>query len=97
MRRAARVDDNHPEIVKALRQIGASVQSLASMGQGVPDLLVGYAGANVLLEVKDSGKSASARKLTPDEEQWHWEWRGTVIVVNSIEEAIIAVRMAVMA
>ena len=39
--RAARVDQNHVEIVKALRDHGAFVVSLATVGKGVPDLLVG--------------------------------------------------------
>lgn len=41
MRRAARTDANQTAIVEALRKCGASVQSLAAVGKGVPDLLVG--------------------------------------------------------
>ena len=44
MRRAARVDSNHIEIVKAFRKLGCSVLSLASLGKGVPDLLVAVHG-----------------------------------------------------
>lgn len=90
--RAAKVDDNQAEIVKALRKIGASVQPLHTMGGGVPDLLVGMAGRNVLLEVKDGAKVPSAQKLTPDQVTWHRDWLGQVETVNSIEQAIIAVR-----
>ena len=39
--RAARVDDNHVAVVEALRKAGAMVQSLAAVGDGVPDLLIG--------------------------------------------------------
>ncbi|HJP47915.1 hypothetical protein [Acinetobacter venetianus] len=46
MRRAAKIDANQTEIVKALRKFGASVQSLASTGKGCPDLLVGFRGMN---------------------------------------------------
>ena len=88
MRRAARVDANQTEIVKALRQVGASVQSLAATGKGVPDLLVGFRGKNLLLEVKDGGKVKSARKLTSDQVEWHQGWRGHVAVVESVEQAI---------
>ena len=88
MRRAAKVDANQTEIVKALRQVGASVQSLAATGKGVPDLLVGFRGKNLLLEVKDGGKVKSARKLTPDQVEWHQSWRGHVAVVESVEQAI---------
>ena len=88
VRRAAKVDANQTEIVKALRQVGASVQSLAATGKGVPDLLVGFRGKNLLLEVKDGGKVKSARKLTPDQVEWHQDWRGHVAVVESVEQAI---------
>ena len=37
MRRAANLDSNHAAVVLALRAIGATVQSLASMGGGVPE------------------------------------------------------------
>lgn len=89
--RAAKVDDNQKEIVKALRNMGCSVQHLHSVGAGCPDLLVGYKGFNILLEVKDGNKSPSQQKLTPDQIIWHRDWRGHVDVVNSSEQAILAV------
>ena len=88
MRTAARVDANQSEIVEALRQIGATVQPLHQVGKGCPDLLVGFRGVNILLEVKDGNKPPSARKLTEAEYAWHVDWRGQVAIVNSIEEAI---------
>jgi hypothetical protein len=63
MRRAAKVDANQTEIVQALRQIGAVVQSLAAVGNGCPDLLVGYRNRLFLLELKDGNKPPSAQKL----------------------------------
>lgn len=88
MRRAPRLDANHRETVRALRQIGASVQTLASLGDGAPDLLIGFRGVNALLEVKDGDKPPSARRLTEDEADWHAGWRGQVIVVHSAAEAV---------
>jgi hypothetical protein len=41
-RRAAKVDISQPGIVKALRDAGCTVVSLAPLGNGVPDLLVGW-------------------------------------------------------
>ena len=41
MRRAGKIDANQPEIVAALRDAGCSVLSLAQLGGGVPDLLIG--------------------------------------------------------
>jgi hypothetical protein len=83
-----RVDTNHSEIVKGLRSIGATVQSLADVGKGCPDILVGVQGKNFALEIKDGAKTASRRKLTIAEEEWQAAWRGQVAVVNSLDEAL---------
>jgi hypothetical protein len=91
MRRAAKVDANQTEIVKALRQIGAVVQSLAAVGNGCPDLLVGYRNRLFLLELKDGNKPPSAQALTPHQVEWHRTWQGHVVVVNSVESAIAAI------
>lgn len=88
MRRAAKVDANQAEIVAALRKAGASVQHLHAVGAGCPDLLVGFRGRNLLVEVKDGNKSPSARKLTPDQVAWHDAWRGQVAVVKDVTEAM---------
>ena len=88
MRRAAAVGRNQPEIVAALRAVGATVQPLHSVGQGCPDLLVGWRGGNYLLEVKDGDKAPSKRALTPDQVEWHGGWKGTVYKVDSVNEAL---------
>ncbi len=88
MRRAAKVDDNQSEIVAALRRVGCSVQSLAGVGRGCPDLAVGFRGRNFFLEVKDGSKAPSKRRLTPDEEAFHARWRGHVAVVETVEDAL---------
>ena len=92
MRLRARVDRNQAEIVKALRAVGCSVQSLAAVGKGCPDILVGVRGVNILMEIKD-GKAKDKRQhqLTPDEERWHREWNGQREVVKSVEEALAVV------
>lgn len=91
MRRAAKVDANQPSIVAGLRMVGASVQPLHMVGDGCPDLLVGYRGVNLLLEVKDGEKSASRRALTPEQVRWHGEWWGQKAVVCSLDEALQAI------
>jgi hypothetical protein len=92
MRRASKVDDNHAEVVKALRKIGAKVVDLSRVGGGVPDLLVGIAGKWLLIEVKDGAKTASRRRLTPAQARWHLEHAGLpAFVVTSPHEAIRAV------
>ena len=52
MRRNAKVDANHAEVVEEFRKLGASVLSLAMLGKGVPDLLVSWCGVTMLVEVK---------------------------------------------
>ena len=79
--RAARIDANHEQVVSALRAAGATVQSLAGVGKGVPDLLVGYKGQTLLMEVKDGNKSPSARLLNKDQLRWHGSWLGGALAV----------------
>lgn len=76
--RARKVDDNQQMVVKQLRGIGASVAITSMLGQGFPDFVVGYRKRNFLIELKDERKSPSARKLTPDEIEWHKEWKGQI-------------------
>ena len=90
-RRAARIDDNHAEIVRALRDVGAGVQSLAAIGQGCPDLLVGFRGQCFCLEVKDGSKPHSRQALTPAEERWEENWPGHYRVVRTVDEALKAI------
>ena len=88
MLHAGRVDANQAAIVKALRQVGATVQSLADVGGGVPDLLVGYRYRNFLLEVKDGNKPPSRQKLRETQKRWHALWKGDVSVVTTANEAL---------
>lgn len=81
-----RVDANQKVLTEALRARGCSVQPIHELGNGAPDLLVGYMGRNYLFELKDPDKPFSRRQLTDDERDWHNRWRGQVNVVHSIEE-----------
>lgn len=83
----ARVDDNQKSIVKFLREKGATVTPTSSMGRGFPDLVVGYKGKNILLELKDGKKPLSAQALTPEQRLWHLEWKGQQAIVNSADAA----------
>lgn len=88
MRRAARVDRNHSEVVNAFRRLGCSVQSLAAIGSGCPDLVCGIPGNRVVLvEVKDGDKA----KLTPDQEVWHAKWVTQVHIVRHLGDVIALV------
>lgn len=84
MRRAAKIDQNQTEIVKALRKVGCSVLSLAPIGKGAPDLLAGYRGKNVLIEVK-----RPKGKLNDQQQEFKAAWRGDLCVVRSVDEALL--------
>ena len=82
-----KVDANQADIVAALQRVGAVVESLASVGHGVPDLLCGFAGALLLMEVK----SRPAGRLTPLQVGWHRRWEGyPVYIVHNEAEALHA-------
>ena len=81
--RAAKVDANHAEIVGALRSSGASVQSLASIGKGCPDILASRKPDMWLIEIK-----GAKGKLTPDQVAWIHGWRGVVHIVRTVDDVI---------
>lgn len=86
-----RVDNNHKAVMDALRNAAMKPISLASVGDGCGDILVGFRGINVLLEVKDGEKPPSARELTAAEKEFESTWPGQYCIVLSPEEAVEAV------
>lgn len=93
MRRAAHVDANQAEIVNALVAAGCSVQSLAGVGAGCPDLVVGIAGVNVLIEIKNPERDTpSQRRADRDsldaQRKWSNWWRGQRGIARTSEEAL---------
>jgi len=83
MRYAARVDANQDQIVSALRAAGAYVWII-----GLPvDLLVGYKGKTILVEVKNGSK----KRLTKLQADFFENWSGSTLV--RIDGAEAALRM----
>lgn len=95
MRAASKVDANQKQIVAGLRKAGCSVLILSQVGKGCPDIAVGFGGFTILMEIKDGSKPPSARKLTPDEEQFFRTWRGSAVVIKSLDEAIEAINQTI--
>ncbi len=83
-RTASRIDKNQTEIVAGLRKAGYSVLSLASLGRGVPDILVASPTRTMLMEIKE-GK----HKLNKQQMAWHNKWPALVYVVRSLEDALL--------
>jgi len=86
VRTAARVDATHGEIVATLRRAGCNVLSLAAVGSGCPDLLVGAHGKLTLLEVK-----SEHGHLNPEQVRFKEIWGHCVRVVRTPAEALMAV------
>ena len=90
MRRASRTDANQSEIVKTLRAYGCSVLDLSAVGKGCPDLLIGYQGRNVLVELK---LPTRASRLNAVQRRWHMAWNGQVAVVRCVGAALDALEI----
>jgi hypothetical protein len=83
-----RIDQNHRAIVDGLRAVGATVQSLAPLGKGAPDIACGWRSQNYFFEIKNPNQPKSKRQLTIAEEVWHSQWKGQVCVIESLEDAL---------
>lgn len=87
-RQAARIDQNQPEIVKQLRQMGASVQC------GMDDILVGWRGKNYWFEIKDPQKTKKkngeykAGAIKGTQIKLLHEWQGHYAIVSSFDEIL---------
>lgn len=88
MRRAAKIDANQGQIVQAFRSLSCSVAITSAVGDGFPDLVVGINGLNILVEIKDGAKPPSERRLTPAQVDFHGNWRGQVVVVETVDDVI---------
>jgi hypothetical protein len=88
--RAKRRDANHADIRDNLRQVpGMRVADTADLGNGFPDLVVGWMGNIHLIEIKDENKPPSKQKLTPDEKKFFAQWEGfRVHRINSFIQAL---------
>lgn len=88
-RHARNKDLNHAEVVAAFRALGCDVTTMESGRAGVPDLLVGVAGVDQQVEVKDGRKVPSARRLSPAQVEYAATWRGRrVALVECAEDCV---------
>ena len=90
-RRAAKIDGNQYDIVDALIAAGASVQTLANVGFGCPDLLIGYRGINFLIEIKDPAQAPNKRRFNSHQKTWHALWKGKAHLVETVDQALLVV------
>jgi Holliday junction resolvase len=86
MRFRGKVDLNQREIVEALRKAGAKVAITSNLGNGYGDLVVGFRGVMMWMEIKSKGG-----RLTQDEKVFYSDWAEYTVVVYSVEDALKAV------
>ncbi|MCB0063487.1 MAG: hypothetical protein KDE19_15300 [Caldilineaceae bacterium] len=89
-RRAAKVDANQNEIVRAIRDAYGphTVLDLSAVGGGCPDLLIGVRGKNLFAELK-----TATGKLTNDQIHFHDRWQGQLCVARSLDEVLRIIEM----
>ena len=90
-----RKDSNQRELVQYAKAVGFSVLETHNLGDGL-DLLVGYAGIDQRVEVKDGKKPPSRRVLTDGERDVFRLWRGREPVIWENEADVIATRNKLM-
>lgn len=90
MRRAARVDANHAEIIDTLRKCGWTVYDTSALGNGFFDCIAWKGERGLFVEIKDGSLSPSRRRLTPDEQRVHAAFKANgapVVILESVEQA----------
>ena len=83
MRIYARTDSNQQQIIDELRAIGVSVRPTHQVGSGFPDLVVGFRGVTLLVEVK-----TPTGRLTPEQIFFFDDWRGAAMVAETAEDVL---------
>ena len=92
-----RTDHNQAEIIKAFETLGCSVFDLSNVGGGLPDLLVGLVGVNLLVEIKKPKGTDKAKirtqfgiykgKLTPAQTDFFKTWKGQKTIITNLDDA----------
>lgn len=81
---APKRDASEPEIVKALQDLGCTVERM----DAPCDLLVGFRGVNYLVEAKTAG-TQYGKKLNANQTDFNASWKGSkIIMLHSSVDAI---------
>lgn len=84
-----RKDDNHNEIVNALKQAGAYVLDMSHVGSGFPDLIIGFRSETILMEIKNPKTAYGRKGLNKNQLKWKESWTGgAYCVVDGVESAL---------
>ena len=92
MRYGAKRDANHSEIVAALQEYGVSVIDTSHIGRGFPDLMLGWYGQTLMMEIKNPKTQYGRRGLNKNQMRWKEDWKGgPYAVVSTVDGAMAAV------
>ena len=85
-----RVDENQKQIIHTFIALGATVLNLSRVGEGCPDLLIGFKNKSVLVEIKKDSKAM----FTEPQVKFMQNWRGgPVSRIDSVDAAIRLIKM----
>jgi hypothetical protein len=87
MRRKARKDNNHNDVVDVMRAI-TSVVDLSGAGDGVPDILVRVGDGWQLADIKNLETAYGRKGLNETQKEWAIRSGGPVYLLHTVEEAI---------
>ena len=94
MRYAARRDATHFQLATDLRTLGFSVADTSRMGDSFPDLVLGRAGVDRLVEIKTLRQRKHvtyAQPRTAGQQSFADTWRGApVILAYSLDDILTA-------
>lgn len=88
VRRVARKDKNHDELVAVFRRLGCVVLELHQAGSGVPDLLVKCHGLWRPVEVKNPAGSYGRRGLSNSQKKFEQEFDYQIPIVRSTDDVL---------
>jgi Holliday junction resolvase len=86
-------DSCHDAVVKELRQVGCTVMETHALGDGAPDLVVGYQGVTALVELKNGARyhqtQREKRERLSQQAEYLAAWRGgPAFVATSTEDVL---------
>jgi rhamnose utilization protein RhaD (predicted bifunctional aldolase and dehydrogenase) len=85
-----RTDANQAQIIHTFIALGATVLNLSRVGEGCPDILIGYKKHSVLCEIKRNDKAP----YTESQVKFMQNWRGGAISrIDSVDAAIRLIKM----
>jgi hypothetical protein len=74
-----KVDTIQRPLVTLLEAHGATFQSMAAVGRGCPDGIVGFLGETAVVEFKSGARAAKRKSKTADQQaEWRRKWKGSM-------------------